>query len=86
MCSAWGNRVIHVKLWLENLKGKETRNPTHLCPAHTRDECYCHNLHTEVYMLAVAISRSNSDHIRPTLGVRPYDLPAVRMSGKPADL
>jgi len=37
-------------------------------------------------MLAVAISRSNSDHNLPTLGVWPYDLPAVGMSGKSADL
>jgi hypothetical protein len=27
MCSAWGNRVIHVKLWLETLKEKTEAKP-----------------------------------------------------------
>jgi hypothetical protein len=57
-----------------------------MCPVRTTDEYYCHDLLTGVYMLAVVISRSNSDHIRPTLGVWPYDLPTVGMSGRPADV
>jgi hypothetical protein len=57
-----------------------------MCPSHTGDECYCHDLLTGVCILAVAISRSNSDNVRPTLGVWPYDLPTVGMSSNPADL
>jgi len=34
MCSTWGNRVIHVKLWLENLKGKDKRETPRISALH----------------------------------------------------
>lgn len=37
MCSAWGNRVIHVKLWLENLKGKDKRETPRKCALRIRE-------------------------------------------------
>jgi hypothetical protein len=37
MCSTWGNRVIHDKLWLENLKGKDKRETPRICALHIRE-------------------------------------------------
>jgi len=32
-----GNRVIHVKVWLENLKGKDKRETPRICALHIRE-------------------------------------------------